>query len=73
MQAFLILFAISQLGQTLSMEASCSVQDIQICKTCKNVQCEVDKKLALLQMFPLLMNARIGVEDGMTTRVTVNI
>ena len=42
MQACLVLLAIIQLGHALSMEASCSIKDIQICNTCKNVQCEVD-------------------------------
>ena len=42
MRVILVLIAIFQLGHALSTEASCSVKDIQICNTCKNVQCEVD-------------------------------
>merc|ERR1711973_853654 len=36
-----VLIAIFQIGHALSMESSCSVKDIQICNTCKNIQCEV--------------------------------
>ena len=43
MHVFLVLFAISQFGHTLSVEAICSVKDIQICETCKNVQCQPDR------------------------------
>ena len=43
MQLFKVLLLIFQLGHALSKDPSCSEEDVRICKTCTNFQCEVDR------------------------------